>query len=717
MRVNDSRRAQPRNHRNELTLPTPMMTMNFPFVHSRIKLGVAILLLLLSVPGSAQRLAWKRASGLDGGTVTAMLHLQNGDVLAGTEVGLFATTNAGASWSLRGIRSATVNGLARSGDTVYAAIGYAAEDGAGGVYRSVDDGLTWTKNLTTEYVWCVAASSDVIVAGSDGNGVFTTTDGAVWTNGLPGKSVYAVTIRGSMMYAGTDADGVYASSDRGKTWASAGLRNRGGVYGLAANATAVVACGDFGVAVSKNGTTWTPAGQQDQIVWCVAVKGDTIVAGTDTSGVEVRVGTAPWVAANLADESVLSLSVSGAEIMAGSWLDGVFRSVDAGVSFQDRSTELTAVPLRCFLPARTASEPSFAGGSGIAISESGGRTWQWLSFTGEVYSLMNDNGTYLAATDDGIYASKDGGLEWNSTALAGDTVYALVRAGANLVAGCATSGIKLSTDNGSTWRSASVSSGNVTAMTMFGSSVIAVTEEGVVLRSDDAGATFTTLYENVEDWYTSVAVAGTAIVVGLAGQDVKVSTDSGRTFEQRLMHSVLLSDVTGLGATQSGIRRPGATHPSVFASAYGAGLFESTNGGMNWDAESVGLESKYALGIAEGDGVVMAGIEGLGVVYAGAGVTSVDDGTPERPGAGTHVCVLTQPASDIIRLRLFGTEPSSRVAVVIHSAHGVESRSFSADIDASGCLAIDASMLASGVYAVSVVTEHERITVPVLVVR
>ncbi|MFM8179686.1 MAG: WD40/YVTN/BNR-like repeat-containing protein, partial [Candidatus Kapaibacterium sp.] len=586
---------------------------------------VVIALALVCTHASAQRLAWKRATGLDGGTVTAMLHLHGGDVLAGTEVGLFASTNAGASWALRGIRSATVNGLTRSGDTLYAAIGYAAEDGSGGVFRSVDDGLTWTKNLTTEYVWCVAASADLIVAGSDGNGVFTTTDGVEWMAGLPGTSVYAVTIRGSVIYAGTDADGVYASSDGGRTWTSVGLRNRGGIYGLAANASAIVACGDFGVAVSRNGTTWQPAGLTGQTVWCVALKGDTIVAGTDTSGVEVRAGMTPWVASNLADESVLSLSISGDEVMAGTWQDGVFRSVNAGADFQDRSNELTAVPLRCFLPARSASEPGFAAGSGIAITETGGASWQWLPFYGEVYSLMNDDGVILAATDDGIHVSTDGGLEWNSTALAGDTVYAVVRSGANLVAGCATKGIVFSTDNGSTWRSSSIRSGNVTSMTMDAGRVIAVTEEGLVLRSDDAGATFTTLYENVEDWYTSVATAGTAIVVGLAGQDVKVSLDSGRSFEQRLFHSVLLSDVTGLGTSQSGLRRVGSTHPSVFAAAYGAGLFESTNGGMNWEAESAGLESRYALGIAEGNGVVMAGVEGVGVVYAGTGLTSVDD--------------------------------------------------------------------------------------------
>ncbi|MFN9776563.1 MAG: WD40/YVTN/BNR-like repeat-containing protein [Candidatus Kapaibacterium sp.] len=660
----------------------------------------------------AQNLNWKHAQGLDGGTVGAMLHLPSGDVLAGTETGLFVSSNAGATWSLRGIRSATVNGLASVGDTIYAAIGYAAEDGSGGVFRSVDNGITWQKNLTTEYLWCVAAATNVIVAGSDGNGVFVTTNGAEWTNGLAGKSVYAVAIRGTSLYAGTDADGVFVSVDNGKTWTSSGLSNRGSVYGLAANASTIAACGDFGVAVSRNGSTWLPAGQQGQSVWCVALRGDTLFAGTDTSGVEVRVANGPWVASNLADESVFSLSVSGAEVMAGTWLDGVFRSTDAGETFSDRSTNLTAVPIRCFLPSSSASEPSFAAGSGIAISENGGSVWQWLPFYGEVYAMIKDNGSVIAATDDGLYVSRDGGLEWNGGPLAGDTVYSVLRAGANLVAGCASKGIQLSTDNGSTWRASSVQSGSVSSMTMMGNSVIAVTEEGEILQSTDNAASFTLLYENVEHWYTSVAVVDGAIVVGLAGQDVLISPDSGRTWQQRLMHSVLLSDVTAVTASQSGMRRQGATHSSVFAAAYGAGIFESTNGGFTWTEEVRGLQSKYALGVAENSGVVMAGIEGEGVVYSPVLVTSVEDylyadgtslaGSSSDGTSFGNISVRTQPAQEFMTIQLPPRYASMTVELTMCTVQGAVACRALAQSDERGAIQTDVQSLPSGVYAVRV---------------
>lgn len=239
-------------------------------------------------------------------------------------------------------------------------------------------------------------------------------------------------------------------------------------------------------------------------------------------------------------------------------------------------------------------------------------------------------------------------------------------------------------------------------MTMMGNSVIAVTEEGEILQSTDNAASFTLVYENVEHWYTSVAVVDGAIVVGLAGQDVLISPDSGRTWQQRLMHSVLLSDVTAVTASQSGMRRQGATHSSVFAAAYGAGIFESTNGGFTWTEEVRGLQSKYALGVAENSGVVMAGIEGEGVVYSPVLVTSVEDYLYADGSSFGNISVRTQPAQEFMTIQLPPRYASMTVELTMCTVQGAVACRALAQSDERGAIQTDVQSLPSGVYAVRV---------------
>jgi hypothetical protein len=239
-------------------------------------------------------------------------------------------------------------------------------------------------------------------------------------------------------------------------------------------------------------------------------------------------------------------------------------------------------------------------------------------------------------------------------------------------------------------------------MTLMGNSVIAVTEEGEILQSTDNAASFTLLYENVEHWYTSVAVVDGAIVVGLAGQDVLISPDSGRTWQQRLMHSVLLSDVTAVTASQSGMRRQGATHSSVFAAAYSAGIFESTNGGFTWTEEVRGLQSKYALGVAENSGVVMAGIEGEGVVYSPVLVTSVEDYLYADGSSFGNISVRTQPAQEFMSIQLPPRYASMTVELTMCTVQGAVACRALAQSDERGAIQADVQSLPSGVYAVRV---------------
>src|SRR5206468_11420575 len=106
-----------------------------------------------------------------------------------------------------------------------------------GVWRSDDDGMTWSKpdvgaTLTNVFVRDLLAdpgASGHLFVGS-GNGVFESTDGAAtWTprnSGLPAsfstRALALVPGAPVMLFAGSDVGGVYRSTDGGATWTPSG---------------------------------------------------------------------------------------------------------------------------------------------------------------------------------------------------------------------------------------------------------------------------------------------------------------------------------------------------------------------------------------------------------------------------------------------------------------------------------------------------------------
>ena len=147
-----------------------------------------------------------------------------------------------------------------------------AGNGAGGLYRSVDGGLSWKSiHSGAAGILTVAYSPfnpGLILAGTQGGGAFVSTDGgAHWTvaGGLEGRKVRAFAFAKSMIAAGTDR-GVYVT-DSGAAWTQSGLATTSidAVSVAAVNPPVkLVAGGDGGQGVVPlyqsldSGATWAP---------------------------------------------------------------------------------------------------------------------------------------------------------------------------------------------------------------------------------------------------------------------------------------------------------------------------------------------------------------------------------------------------------------------------------------------------------------------------
>jgi len=168
-----------------------------------------------------------------------------------------------------------------------------------GVFRSTDNGANWagiSAGLTNPYVYALAAIGTNLFAGTDG-GVFRSTDnGTNWSEadtGLTSTTVHALMVNGTNLFAGAIGGGVFLSTDNGGVWTerNAGLTDLY-VDAFAATGSNLFA-GTQGANVflsTNNGTSWSSVstGLGDASVHTLAVRGTNLFAATEGRGVWKR---------------------------------------------------------------------------------------------------------------------------------------------------------------------------------------------------------------------------------------------------------------------------------------------------------------------------------------------------------------------------------------------------------------------------------------------
>ncbi len=282
------------------------------------------------------------------------LAVSGANLFAGTDRGIiFRSANSGDSWALVnvGLIGGSINAFAVSGMNHFACAN-------GGVFRSTNQGESWTAASTglpgftppgqtqTLYnpAYALAVSGANLFAGIGGSplvasgGVYrSNNNGESWTAanaGLPSNtSILSLAVSDANLYAGTDSAGVFRSTNQGESWtaANAGLTNLR-VRALAVSGANLFAGTDRGVFRSSNqGGSWTAvnAGLTNLFVNVLAVSGPNLFAGTSGGGVfrSTNQGES-WteVNAGLTDRTVNALAVGGPHLFAGTGSSGVFIS-------------------------------------------------------------------------------------------------------------------------------------------------------------------------------------------------------------------------------------------------------------------------------------------------------------------------------------------------------------------------------------------------------
>jgi hypothetical protein len=132
------------------------------------------------------------------------------NIFAGTDNGIFISSNNDTDWVKLGLSNKDVFSLAVSGSNIFAGSSF------DGIFFSSDNGTNWTQannGLPTDTsVYCFAESGTNIFAGVGGNVFLSTNNGTTWkqmNDGLPYNYVLSLAVIGSNVFAGTYGTGVW----------------------------------------------------------------------------------------------------------------------------------------------------------------------------------------------------------------------------------------------------------------------------------------------------------------------------------------------------------------------------------------------------------------------------------------------------------------------------------------------------------------------------
>ena len=519
---------------------------------------------------------WLQTNGPYGGSVTSFA-ISGTNLFAGTDDGgVYRSTNNGTSWTATGLTSSHVLSLTVIGTNLFAGTYYDPPNYPGGVYRSTDNGTNWTATgLTDTRVYALAVSPDGaggtnLFAGTGGSGVFLSTDnGTSWTSvntDLTNTSVTSLAVSDTNLFAGTSGNGVYLSTDNGTSWSHSGLSGTDVLSFLVNGSNFFASTYDGIFRTTDNGANWTPAdsGLTDMTVSCFAVNGAILFAGTSHGGVFRSTNNGViWTAMDgPGNMYVRSLAVSGSDLFAATH-GGIFLSTDNGTSWNDVNVGLNNT---------------------------------------RILSLVANETHLFAGTSSGMFHSTDEGESWidANTGLPNGPVAAIAllhggTGGAYLFAAIPGIGVYRSSDNGDHWISADSGLTNlsVNCLAVDGTELFAGTWDGVFVTTDFGASWIQTNTGLTDPGVSSLLVtpSGTGRNNLFAGtyRGVFLSTDGGASWTNAST-DMLNYGIQALSAGQD--ESGGVTIlASLFEGWYGGGggVYRSTDGGTSWSAAFTGL--------------------------------------------------------------------------------------------------------------------------------
>jgi photosystem II stability/assembly factor-like uncharacterized protein len=546
-------------------------------------------------------------------------------VFALTGEGLFLSNDGGATWFQRNpggldplfdISAVALAVHPRRPATLLASFNHPGA--LGGLYRSTDRGLSWTRNDSwpdeLRFIESVPAEPDTFWAASGSRRLWRTRDaGQTWTEvsrGIPPRGriqALAVdpraprTAYASVFLAQGDGAGIYKTVNGGDSWR---LIRAALPLKLIVDAQGVVYAvfEDEHLERSLNGgTTWTRAGTPRSRIVDLEPTPSGLLAGTEAGVFRSTDRAATWQSLNrgLSELSIDGLAIDGQNpprLYASDPLAGVYKTTNRGESWLHLGHPEPRNPIRWGLPlAVSPADPQvvYAGVTGaVAKSTNGGRRWDvrgvlTCMVTGRLLIDPREPSTLYAS---GGFFTSECGFEPDACTL------------------------WRSLDAGESWECAREglpgTSGGALGIDPFTSALYAVAAPQDLWRSTDRGNTWTLVYPGLKPSSALIASTQTAgtYYVGRQGE-VGRSRDSGQTWQffstglpaQSFVHILALDP----------------TNDSVLYAGLDEGVFKSTDAGETWTPVGTWPAGVWPTGLvidAREPSILYAGTNGEGVL-------------------------------------------------------------------------------------------------------
>jgi photosystem II stability/assembly factor-like uncharacterized protein len=390
----------------------------------------------------------------------------SGAVYPDYPIRVFKSTNGGENWSnsTTGMHAQALEALVV--DPQNPSILYAAAQ-MGSMYKSSDGGQNWN-SFTIQNLWVSSLAIDpvhteIVYAATMGGGVFKSIDRtANWSavnSGLTAAEIRAFAIDPKdeeILYAGTSS-GIFRSSDGCMNWVA--MNN--------------------GLASARNFYSLVVDPKTPQTIYAGAAEGYSNVSFKSIDGGE------NWSELSLPSAGVFAYAIDPKDpsiIYAGS--DGnnpVYKSVNSGESWQNTSTGLGFAGLSVFTIAINPQTPEklYVGSesSGLFKSSNSAGTFSYItSEPQEIRAIsidpQNPDTVYVASWDSGVFKTTNG-LDFSAannglTSFNATSVAVHPRFPSFVYAGICGDGVFASSDGGSNWESISrgLTDGNIRTLAM-----------------------------------------------------------------------------------------------------------------------------------------------------------------------------------------------------------------------------------------------------------
>ena len=595
------------------------------------------------------RAQWQQLSGPVGGTTHCII-TQSGNLYAGTDIGVFVSSDNGVSWKAanNGLRI-RINALVFVGTNLFAASSAIAS--TSGVYVSSDNGLTWSATpLTNVPITSLVCAGTNLFAGGLNDGVYISTNTGVTfqkvNNGLSNLMITSMAVIDTNIFAGTYGAGVFVTSNLGAYWK---LTNNivpdGFVRALSVDGKMLyTGCKNGAYSSLDYGVNWKKI--YNSGISAFGINGSDIFINAD-DGLQRTSDTCKTftklnTGADLGYFRVTSFGFSGGNVLAGtigsivSNGNGILKSSDNGSTWAPANEGLT----NCYILGMAVDgKKIYAGtGSGLFISGDAGVTWA-RSNTGLSDRLVMSFGfadsVIVVGTTGAAFRSVNGGGSWTvSPAIFSNGFHTIITRGNAMFGGSFGDGVYRSLNNGINWipYNTGMQQANLNTLMNYGTYILAGTEAfssspTKLYITKDSGSVWTARDNGLSSSSScmSLAIIGTDLFAGTT-DGVYQSTDTGKTWiirnsglKTKTVQALITLDTTLIAATTNGI-------------------YVSVDRGAFWSAMSNGLTDKNIICLTRLGNNLFAGSEKSSVFKLDVGgfLTSVKQFHPEK-------CVRVMP--------------------------------------------------------------------------